>query len=69
MIMKESVIRLIQARQTVWFVQTAVSLKIRTLFLYFFRRNSPQWAMACSFTRFPDHTQRRITVGRTPLDE
>jgi len=25
--------------------------------------------MASSFLRFPDHTQRRITVGRTPLDE
>ena len=25
--------------------------------------------MASSFTRFLDHTQRRITVGRTPLDE
>jgi hypothetical protein len=23
----------------------------------------------CSFTRFLDHTQRRATVGRTPLDE
>ena len=28
-----------------------------------------QWAMASSFTRFLDHTQRRITVGRTPLEE
>jgi hypothetical protein len=25
--------------------------------------------MASSFLRFPDHTQRRTTVGRTPLDE
>ena len=25
--------------------------------------------MASSFTRFLGHTQRRITVGRTPLDE
>ena len=25
--------------------------------------------MAFSFLRFLDHTQRRITVGRTPLDE
>ena len=25
--------------------------------------------MACPFLRFLDHTQRRITVGRTPLDE
>ena len=30
---------------------------------------SPQWAMASSFTRFPDHTQRRTTFGRIPLDE
>jgi len=31
--------------------------------------DSPQWARAPSFTRFLDHTQRRTTVGRTPLDE
>ena len=36
---------------------------------FFFLRNSPQWAKAYSFTRFLDLTQRRITVGRTPLDE
>ena len=30
---------------------------------------TPQWAIASSFTRFLDHTQRRTTVGRTPLDE
>ena len=35
----------------------------------FFGHKSPQWAMASSFTRFLDHTQRRTTVGRTPLDE
>jgi len=29
----------------------------------------PTQARASSFTRFPDHTQRRITVDRTPLDE
>ena len=32
-------------------------------------RCSPTRAMASSFLRFLDHTQRRITVGRTPLDE
>ena len=32
-------------------------------------RNSPQWARASSLTRFLDHTRRRTTVGRTPLDE
>jgi len=35
----------------------------------FFWRKSPQWARASSLTRFLDHTQRRTTVGRTPLDE
>jgi len=29
----------------------------------------PTRAMASSFIRFLNHTQRRITVGRTPLDE
>jgi len=29
----------------------------------------PMRAMASSFLRFLDHTQRRITDGRTPLDE
>jgi len=36
---------------------------------FYFWLNSPQWVMASSFTRLLDHTQRRITVGRTPLDE
>jgi len=30
---------------------------------------APQWARASLFTRFLDHIHRRITVGRTPLDE
>jgi hypothetical protein len=30
---------------------------------------NPARAMASSFTRFLDQTQRRTTVGRTPLDE
>jgi hypothetical protein len=34
-----------------------------------FWRDSPQWARASSFTRFLDHTQRRTTFGRNPLDE
>ena len=33
-----------------------------------FGETAPQWAMASSFTRFLDHTQRRTAVGRTPLD-
>ena len=31
--------------------------------------DSPQWSRASSFTRFLEHTQRRTTVFRTPLDE
>ena len=41
-------------------------------FLFFLRISPlppPQWARASSFMRFLDHTQRRTTVGRTPLDE
>ena len=40
----------------------------RTLF-FFLWRCGPTRAMAASFLRFLDHTQQRITVGRTPLDE
>jgi len=35
----------------------------------FLARQPPQWARASSFTGFLNHTQRRIAVGRTPLDE
>jgi len=37
--------------------------------LSFLWRCGPTRAMASSFLRFLDHTQRRTTVGRTPLDE
>jgi len=37
------------------------------LFLFLWRCGRTR-AMASSFLRFLDHTQRRITVGRTPLD-
>jgi hypothetical protein len=37
--------------------------------LFVIGTTAPQWARASSFTRFLDHTQRRSTVGRTPLDE
>jgi len=38
-------------------------------FFFFFCATAPQRARASSFSRFLDHTQRRTTVGRTPLDE
>ena len=37
------------------------------LFVCFWRCGLTR-AMASSFTRFLDHTQRRTTVGRTPMD-
>ena len=37
--------------------------------LFVFWCDCPQWAMASSFLRFLGHTQRRVTVCRTPLDE
>jgi hypothetical protein len=39
------------------------------LFYYYLWHFSPARSMASSFTRFRDHTQRRATLGTTPLDE
>ena len=39
------------------------------LLLFVYGATAPSGAMAPSFTRFLDHTKRRTTVGRTPLDE
>ena len=39
------------------------------IFIFFLWRCGPTRAMASSFLKFLDHTQRRITVDRTPLDE
>ena len=36
---------------------------------FFLWRCGPTRAMASSFLKFLDRTQRRITVARTPLDE
>jgi len=53
-------------------------LKGRWDVFFFYWRYKPLWvcilqpssgALASSRTRFLDHTQRRTTVGRTPLDE
>jgi len=37
--------------------------------LFVFGATTLQWARASSFTRFPDHTQRRTTLGRSRLDK
>ena len=40
-----------------------------SLFVSLFLAQQPQWVRDSSFARFLDHTQRRTTVCRTPLDE
>ena len=52
-----------------WQGTLQITSGIRYLMFVCFWRDSPQWATASSFRRFLDHTQRRSTVGRTPLDE
>jgi len=44
-------------------------LFIAILLIFFLWRCNPTRVMASSFFTFLDHTQRRTTVGRTPLDE
>jgi len=39
------------------------------VYIFFLWRDNPQWSMASSFTRCLHHTQRHITVLRTPLHE
>ena len=46
-----------------------LEVSVLIVFIFFNWSNSPQMARAFSFTRFLHHTQRRTTVGRTPLDE
>ena len=59
------------------FIFVTIPLSDAILFFFYWRYN-PLWvcisqpssgAMASSRTRFLDHSQRRATVGRTPLDE
>jgi hypothetical protein len=40
-----------------------------SLSLFLLWRCDPTWVKASSFLKFLVHTQRRTTVGRTPLDE
>jgi hypothetical protein len=42
---------------------------VNNLSIFLFGATAPQGAMASSFPRFLVHTQRRNTIGRTPLDE
>jgi len=56
----------------------SISIITITATFFFYWHYNPSWvcilqpssrAIASSLTRFLDHTQRRTTVGRTPLDE
>ena len=38
-------------------------------YLLVFGATAPQWTRPPSFTKFLEHTQRRATIGRSPLDE
>ena len=54
---------------TMEFVKWNVISFIFLDFVFVFGATAPQWGSASSFTSFLDHTRRRTTVGRTPLDE
>ena len=57
------------------YIRNMMNLQPWNACIYIFPPTHPQWrcgptrARASSFLRFLDHTQRRITVRRTPLDE
>jgi len=48
-----------------------ITADVKTVYTHssFLWRCGPTLARDSSFTRFPDHTQRRTTVAKTPLDE
>ena len=63
------VFSVLQLHSAHWIV-TLYNLYRATGYIYIFLwRCVPTRAMASFFLRFLDHTQRRITVGRTSLDE
>ena len=50
-------------------IHTEVANKMQQCIDFFLWRCDPTRVMASLFLMFLDHTQRRTTVGRTPLDE
>jgi hypothetical protein len=56
-------------RISVWVNKSIKSEINATLYFFPFGATAPQWARTLSFTKFLYHTQRRTTVGRTPLEE
>ena len=62
-----SYISLIEVHETLLLKVSNTTTTTTTFF--FLWRFGPTPAMASSFLKFLDHTQRRATFGRTPLDE
>ena len=54
---------------SLWTKFSPIFFLVFLLIFFFLWRCGPTRAMASSFLRFLDHTQRRITVGRTRLYE
>jgi len=53
----------------IWFYSSYNKINFLWVSFLLVWRCDPTLVMASSFLMFLDHTQRRITVGRTPLDE
>ena len=66
---KERSEKIVACYQTFKYYLKIYCSALNYIFIYLLRQPPPQWARASSFTRFLDHTQRRTTVCRTPLDE
>jgi len=63
---RELFFRILLAAVNITHLITQLLSHLRTFFLW---RCYPARAMASSLFRFVDHTQRRTTIGRTPLGE
>jgi hypothetical protein len=63
------VMNLLKRDSASWSKEVSKNMYIYIYIIYLLWLYSLTRAMASSFTRFLDHTQRRATVGRTPLDE
>jgi len=57
--------------QTIIQLTKEIKPVLKTALIYDFLpwHNSPNWPKVSSLSRIHDHTQRRTTLGRTPLDE
>ena len=59
----------VRKEHTTVIISKFVRWGLRHSFFLLLWRCDPMRVIASSFLRFLDHTQRRTTVGRTPLDE